>query len=92
MTNLLDVPLHRLLDELSVSAARALAAEPATATVSISNQSSQDTSLWVDRYRPQRYTELLGDERVHRDVLAWVKEWDKRPELPDFVKVLINKP
>ncbi|KZV69756.1 P-loop containing nucleoside triphosphate hydrolase protein [Peniophora sp. CONT] len=75
MTNLLDVPLHRLLDELSVSAARKLAAEPETA--STSQDADQGTSLWVDRYRPQRYTELLGDERVHRDVLAWVKEWDK---------------
>ncbi|RDX46889.1 P-loop containing nucleoside triphosphate hydrolase protein [Lentinus brumalis] len=34
------------------------------------------TSLWVDRYRPQRFTELLGDDRVHREVLSWVKEWD----------------
>ena len=33
-------------------------------------------ALWVDRYRPQRFTELLGDDRVHREVLSWVKEWD----------------
>ena len=77
MTNLLDVPIHRLLDELSVSTARALAAEPTTTTPTTSSEFDQDTTLWVDRYRPQRYTELLGDERVHRDVLAWVKEWDK---------------
>ena len=32
--------------------------------------------MWVDRYRPSRFTELLGDDRVHREVLAWVKEWD----------------
>ena len=32
--------------------------------------------MWVDRYRPQRFTELLGDDRVHREVLTWVKEWD----------------
>ncbi|KAI0780454.1 P-loop containing nucleoside triphosphate hydrolase protein [Trametes elegans] len=35
-----------------------------------------NTALWVDRYRPNRFTELLGDDRVHREVLSWVKEWD----------------
>lgn len=34
------------------------------------------TTLWVDRYRPQRYLDLLGDDRIHREVMAWVKEWD----------------
>lgn len=37
---------------------------------------SCDASLWVDRYRPRRFTDLLGDDRVHREVMAWVKEWD----------------
>ena len=32
--------------------------------------------LWVDQYRPQRFTELLGNERVAREVMAWVKQWD----------------
>ncbi len=35
-----------------------------------------NTLMWVDRYRPSRFTELLGDDRVHREVLSWVKEWD----------------
>ena len=30
----------------------------------------------LGRYHPKRYTDLLGDERVHREVLAWVKQWD----------------
>lgn len=34
------------------------------------------TTLWVDRYRPQRYLDLLGDDRIHREVMSWVKEWD----------------
>lgn len=32
--------------------------------------------LWVDKYRPQNYTDLMGDERLNRDVLRWVKQWD----------------
>ena len=42
---------------------------------STSTAKPKDT-LWVDRYRPKRFTELLGDERLHREVMAWVKEWD----------------
>ncbi|KAF9246412.1 P-loop containing nucleoside triphosphate hydrolase protein [Melanogaster broomeanus] len=32
--------------------------------------------LWVDRYRPRCFTELLGNERVAREVMGWVKQWD----------------
>ena len=43
---------------------------------STSSSSKVHDELWVDRYRPQQYTDLLGDDRVHREVMAWVKEWD----------------
>lgn len=33
--------------------------------------------LWVDKYRPQRYMELLSDESVNRSLLYWLKLWDK---------------
>ncbi|KAM0749881.1 P-loop containing nucleoside triphosphate hydrolase protein [Meredithblackwellia eburnea MCA 4105] len=36
-----------------------------------------ETSLWTDRYRPKKFTDLLGDERVHRSALLWLKEWDQ---------------
>lgn len=42
----------------------------------VASTSKTEDDLWVDRYRPQRYTDLLGDDRVHREVMAWVKEWD----------------
>lgn len=35
-----------------------------------------ENELWVDRYRPSRFVDLLGDERVHRDTMGWLKEWD----------------
>ncbi|KAG6860581.1 hypothetical protein C0995_009630 [Termitomyces sp. Mi166 len=40
-----------------------------------SSQPVEDT-LWVDRYRPQKFTELMGNERVARETMAWVKRWD----------------
>lgn len=35
-----------------------------------------ENELWVDRYRPSKFTDLLGDERVHRETMSWLKEWD----------------
>jgi len=75
VTGLLDVPLHRLMDELAVSAS-----DPSRdilhASEDVPSSSKVHDKLWVDRYRPQQYTDLLGDDRVHREVMAWVKEWD----------------
>jgi chromosome transmission fidelity protein 18 len=73
MRNLLDVPYHRLLERVADATTKqraAAAAGPGAAS------SATEGTLWVDRYRPARFVDLLGDERVHRDTLAWVKEWD----------------
>ncbi|KAH9950273.1 P-loop containing nucleoside triphosphate hydrolase protein [Amylocystis lapponica] len=73
---LLEVPIHRLLDELASTTAAKLdkVDRPAAAPAEVTAQ--PDATLWFDRYRPKRFTELLGDDRVHREVTAWVKEWD----------------
>lgn len=34
------------------------------------------SEMWAEKYRPKRFTELLGDDRVHREALRWVKAWD----------------
>lgn len=77
MGNLLDIPIHRLMDELSATAAQRLMHRDADHSMPSDPSSSRtEETLWVDRYRPKRFTDLLGDERVHREVLAWVKQWD----------------
>ena len=75
VTGLLDVPLYRLMDELAVSASDT-SRDMAHASENTPSSSKVHDKLWVDRYRPQQYTDLLGDDRVHREVMAWVKEWD----------------
>lgn len=96
MSNLLDVPVYRLKDELSAATISKVSLSyvsydsilehmfmfsrrKSTATVSqtekISDLAPEDT-LWVDRYRPRKFTELLGNERVARETIAWVKQWD----------------
>ncbi|CAN8295694.1 unnamed protein product [Cochlearia groenlandica] len=32
--------------------------------------------LWVDKYSPCSFTELLSDEHTNREVLLWLKQWD----------------
>ncbi|KAI9632791.1 P-loop containing nucleoside triphosphate hydrolase protein [Dioszegia hungarica] len=34
-------------------------------------------TMWVDKYRPKKFSDLLGEDRTHRDVMSWLKEWDK---------------
>lgn len=75
-TDLLDVPLHRLMDELAVSASDPSNNSQHVLKYDSSSSSKANDQLWVDMYRPQQYTDLLGDDRVHREVMAWVKEWD----------------
>ena len=33
-------------------------------------------ALWVDKYAPRAFMDLLSDERINRHVLRWVKQWD----------------
>ncbi|XP_075035376.1 LOW QUALITY PROTEIN: chromosome transmission fidelity protein 18 homolog [Mixophyes fleayi] len=33
-------------------------------------------SLWVDRYTPKHYTDLLSDDYTNRCLLKWLKLWD----------------
>ncbi|EGG05240.1 uncharacterized protein MELLADRAFT_36957 [Melampsora larici-populina 98AG31] len=34
-------------------------------------------TLWTDRYRPTKFIDLIGDERVFRSAMSWLKEWDQ---------------
>lgn len=38
---------------------------------------SISTSLWVEKYRPQKYIDLISDENTNRTILKWLKMWDK---------------
>ncbi|KAF5386678.1 hypothetical protein D9615_001593 [Tricholomella constricta] len=76
MGSLLDVPIHRLMEQLSVDKAFDLQRrDRPTASSSAPLEPVEDT-LWVDRYRPRKFTELMGNERVARETMAWVKQWD----------------
>ncbi|KIY73222.1 P-loop containing nucleoside triphosphate hydrolase protein [Cylindrobasidium torrendii FP15055 ss-10] len=75
MHKILDVPIHRMLEQLSREKAKELQAKEHVSQRKTKPKIVQDT-LWVDRYRPVRFTELVGNERVARDIMGWIKQWE----------------
>lgn len=43
---------------------------------SSSSQQTGQKHLWVDKYSPKSFFELLSDEKVNIEVIKWVKSWD----------------
>jgi len=39
--------------------------------------SNRSTELWVEKYHPKHYTELLSDDGTNRLLLRWLKLWDE---------------
>lgn len=75
------IEVHQLLDEIEKSKPKAGAAsvsEPTTKQlVEVSQKAKKRANmLWTEKYRARKFTDLLGDDRVHRDVLRWMKRWD----------------
>ncbi|KAF5389958.1 hypothetical protein D9757_003561 [Collybiopsis confluens] len=75
--NLLDTPFHRLLDQISEDKARELSREPIHSNTSSSTATRVNDTLWVDRYRPKTFTDLMGNDRVAREAMEWLKQWDR---------------
>ncbi|ODQ67101.1 P-loop containing nucleoside triphosphate hydrolase protein, partial [Nadsonia fulvescens var. elongata DSM 6958] len=34
-------------------------------------------TLWTEKWRPKSWIDLIGNERTHRQLLAWLKTWSK---------------
>lgn len=41
------------------------------------NEIDNTAKLWVQKYKPNRYFDLLSDESTNRILLRWLKLWDK---------------
>jgi len=60
----------------SPAASGAASANPSTAHPVIAEHQLHQQTLWVDKYSPKSFFELLSDEQINRDVVKWVKSWD----------------
>ena len=76
------VDVHKLLDEAAKSVKNKQLENSDATRPSIEAQMPTKTSkkngtmLWTEKYRARKFTDLVGDERTHRDVLRWLKGWD----------------
>ncbi|KAK4315368.1 hypothetical protein Pmani_013421 [Petrolisthes manimaculis] len=43
----------------------------------VEEETEERESLWVEKFKPQHYLDLLSDESTNRLVLHWLKLWDK---------------
>ncbi|KAK1315216.1 hypothetical protein QJS10_CPA06g00029 [Acorus calamus] len=75
---LLSEPMNVLMEKVEQEALnKALQAsfgasnDPMDEAVPISTE-----KLWVEKYAPSSFTELLSDEQTNREVLLWLKQWD----------------
>ncbi|CAO1625400.1 unnamed protein product [Sympodiomycopsis kandeliae] len=82
-TGLLSKPIHQILDSIKAQQAEEVVQRDEQEQANRQKARARtaaavvDPRPWVEKYRPKRFTELLGDERVHRDVMSWLKEWDQ---------------
>ena len=56
-------------------------ANSASAAVKIdlsrADSSNNNSLLWVEKFRPKNFLELLSDDGTNRTLLRWLKLWDK---------------
>eukprot|EP00111_Clytia_hemisphaerica_P007026 TCONS_00020366-protein len=77
--NLLSVPFEDLLSEVNEKRHQNLIQRRA---INSSDRrvpdirGTKDLALWVDKYSPHKYTELLSDDGTNRLLLKWLKLWD----------------
>lgn len=76
------VDVHKLLDEATKDAKHEKhknsdAPHPSIEAPMPSKISRKGRAmLWTEKYRARKFTDLVGDDRTHRDVLRWLKGWD----------------
>ncbi|XP_042208895.1 chromosome transmission fidelity protein 18 homolog isoform X2 [Homarus americanus] len=58
-------------------AARMQEAEDSGMESGVEEDDTNKEALWVEKFKPQHYLDLLSDESTNRTVLHWVKLWDK---------------
>ncbi|ORX89116.1 P-loop containing nucleoside triphosphate hydrolase protein, partial [Basidiobolus meristosporus CBS 931.73] len=76
--SLLTTSIYRIMDELDDERFHEARNHSSHRSEEPENlpQERIETDLWVNKYAPGRFTELLGDDRLNLQVLTWLKEWD----------------
>lgn len=57
---------------------------------------AQNGELWLEKYKPLKFCDLLTDEKTNREILIWMKSWDeivfgKKFTLPQKANKKVNE-
>jgi chromosome transmission fidelity protein 18 len=55
------------------------------------HQHKSNVDLWVEKYSPKKYLELLSEESINRSLLQWIKLWDKIVFNREVKKVIVKQ-
>lgn len=77
-TGLLQVPFQELFKEaMEEILKKSEKNEKEINKENIQELPKEENELWVEKYRPKSYLQLLSDESTNRALLHWLKLWDK---------------
>ncbi|KAI8897351.1 hypothetical protein BC833DRAFT_649635 [Globomyces pollinis-pini] len=71
INKLMDIVTERIRYDKTIAEMEALRGPS-----DIVSMENSEKTLWVDKYAPKMYVDLVGDEQLNRTVLTWVKQWD----------------
>ncbi|OQS02776.1 chromosome transmission fidelity protein [Thraustotheca clavata] len=73
----LGVPIKEMLENIEKRKVQAVVDEEnETMDMDVEPDRVHQDELWLNKYRPKHFIDLLSDERTNRDVLGWLKSWD----------------
>ncbi|KAJ1967874.1 Chromosome transmission fidelity protein 18 [Dispira parvispora] len=82
---LINQSMDHIMDELEQERRSTTRSEPSHSdfnqppdgkVTSPATTANSDHAMWVDTYRPRYFTDLVSDEKVNREALLWLKQWD----------------
>ncbi|PKX90676.1 putative sister chromatid cohesion factor (Chl12) [Aspergillus novofumigatus IBT 16806] len=94
------IDIHQILDEAARESEQAKASTKALdrtiqqsveAPLEGQRNKKMAAAMWTEKYRARKFTELIGDERIHRSVLRWLKGWEPIV-FPNLAKSRAKKP
>ncbi|GFF32649.1 chromosome transmission fidelity protein 18 [Aspergillus lentulus] len=94
------IDIHQILDEAARESELAKASTKAPdrtiqqsveAPLEGQRNKKMAAAMWTEKYRARKFTELIGDERIHRSVLRWLKGWEPIV-FPNLAKSRTKKP
>ena len=83
-TSYYGIDIHKLIDDAVQESNQVAKATPVKENLPLQSieasanttASRKRTMMWTEKYRARKFTDLVGDERTHRTVLRWLKDWD----------------